>query len=85
MFQAMMLSNKNVNAMSFAEPYLVIRALSVVPSIVSSTSFASSVGVLDFGTPLRVALFTSIINIALHPMLAFKHNLGVKGAVVSKN
>ena len=69
--------------MEFAEPYLVIRALSVVPIIISSISFASFREFIYFDTPLHITLFTIIINIVLHPILMFKYDLGVKGAVVS--
>ena len=81
--QATVLSKKNVNAMAFTEPYLVIRALSLVTGIVSSISFASFRGVFEFDKTLYVTLFTSFINIVFHPMLMFKHNLGVKGEVLS--
>ena len=77
--QATVLSKKNVNAMAFTEPYLVIRALSLVTGIVSSISFASFRGVFEFDKTLYATLFTSFINIVFHPMLMFKHNLGVKG------
>ena len=81
--QATMLSKKNVSAMEFAEPYLVARTLSVLPSVISNISSASFRGTFDFYAPFHVTLFTSIIDILSHPMIMFKCNLGVKGAVVS--
>ena len=76
--------NKNVSAISFAEPYLVTRVSSVVPSVASSMSFASAFrGMFDFDAPLHAALFASIINKVLRPMLTFECDLGVKGAAAS--
>ena len=67
--QATILSKKNVNAMEFSEHYLVARALSLVPSVISSISSASFRGTLEFYAPFHVTLFTSIIDMVSHPML----------------
>jgi Na+-driven multidrug efflux pump len=49
-------------AVSYAVPYLRVRALSLVPALVGATGFAAFRGMLDTVTPLKVSLLTKYVS-----------------------
>lgn len=67
-------------AMEYAQPYIVFRAISFVPALLSTIGFATYRGKLDPMTPLKITLFTQLLNVVLDPILIFKAGLGVAGA-----
>ena len=81
--------SKDAAAMDFAVPYLRFRALSMIPSLVSSTGFASYRGLLNTVTPLKVSLLTNLINLVADPLLIFglpfglTKGMGVCGAAIA--
>jgi putative MATE family efflux protein len=78
-----MVLQKNASTRVYAEPYLTIRALSLVPALLSTVSFATFRGTMDIVTPLRISLLSNIINIVLDPLLIFNAGLGVSGAAIA--
>lgn len=81
--------SKDAAAMDFAVPYLRFRALSMIPSLVSSTGFAAYRGLLNTVTPLKVSLLTNFINLIADPLFIFglpfgmAKGLGVCGAAIA--
>mmetsp|Transcript_657 Transcript_657/g.1162 ORF Transcript_657/g.1162 Transcript_657/m.1162 type:complete len:535 (-) Transcript_657:1558-3162(-) len=72
---------KDAAAMSFAIPYLRYRALSMIPALISSTGFAAYRGLLNTVTPLKVSLFTNLVNLVADPF--FVKGMGVSGAAIA--
>jgi len=70
-------------AREFALPYLLVRAISFVPSLLASVCFAAFRGTLDFVTPLKISIFSNLINVILDPLLIFNAGLGVTGAAAA--
>lgn len=70
-------------AMEFAAPYLRVRALSFIPALISATGFAAYRGLLDTVTPLKVSLFTNLVNLVLDPIFIFPARMGLIGAAVA--
>ena len=66
-----------------AEPYLFIRSLTFVPTILSTVSFAVFRGMFDIVTPLKIAAISNIINVLLDPFLIFNAGMGVAGAAAA--
>ena len=67
-------------ALKFAKPYLVIRAFSFLPGMLSMISFSAFRGVMDTITPVKVSAFSNLLNAILDPILMFTLALGVSGA-----
>ena len=67
-------------ARKYAEPYLTIRALTLLPSLLSTVAFASFRGTMDVVTPLKISLFSNVVNCVLDPLLIFNAGLGMAGA-----
>lgn len=78
-----MVLSKDASVMKYAEPYLVIRSLSIIPSIISSIGFASFRGIFKPDIPLYISFVASMINVILHPLFIFKCNMGVAGAALA--
>lgn len=70
-------------AMEYAKPYLQVRALSMIPVLMSATGFAAFRGMLDTVTPLKVSLGANLLNLVLDPLLIFFTPLGVAGAALA--
>jgi putative MATE family efflux protein len=70
-------------AMEYAAPYLRLRALSMIPVLMSATGFAAFRGMLDTVTPLKVSLVTNLVNLILDPIMIFLTPLGVVGAALA--
>jgi len=70
-------------ALKIAIPYLQLRALSLIPSIITATSFAAFRGTLDTKTPLVVCVVANLIKLVLDPLCIFYFGLGVTGATIS--
>ena len=74
-------------AMPYAARYLRLRALGLIPALVSAVAFAAFRGVLDVVTPLRVSLASNLLNLVLDPLLIFGGGvgagLGVAGAALA--
>jgi putative MATE family efflux protein len=73
--------SKDAAAMSYAIPYLRYRALSMIPALISSTGFAAYRGLLNTVTPLKVSLFTNLVNLLADPF--FVKGMGVSGAAIA--
>jgi len=83
-FSLQMVLQADAPAMQYAAPYLRIRALSLVTSLVSATGFAAYRGLLDTVTPLKVSLATNLMNLVLDPLLmATRLPLGFLGAALA--
>lgn len=70
-------------ALQYALPYLSTRALTLLPSILSTVAFAVFRGNLDIVTPLRIAVISNAINVLLDPLLIFNARMGVAGAAAA--
>eukprot|EP00929_Paragymnodinium_shiwhaense_P056698 TRINITY_DN28381_c0_g3_i1.p1 TRINITY_DN28381_c0_g3~~TRINITY_DN28381_c0_g3_i1.p1 ORF type:complete len:642 (+),score=110.34 TRINITY_DN28381_c0_g3_i1:69-1994(+) len=70
-------------ARAFALPYLRIRAMSFVPSLIGTVGFASFRGMKRPGVPLCVSAVSNIVNISLDPVLIFTGGMGVAGAALA--
>lgn len=75
-----MILSRDATALAYAVPYLRIRSISMVATLISATGFAAYRGLLSSVTPLKVSLAANLINIALHPLQMFGSNLGFTGA-----
>lgn len=67
----------------YARSYLWIRAITFIPSLLSTVGFAAFRGTMDVVTPLKIAIVSNLINLILDPLLIFKFGLGVSGAAVA--
>eukprot|EP00592_Proboscia_alata_P000544 CAMPEP_0194373692 /NCGR_PEP_ID=MMETSP0174-20130528/22171_1 /TAXON_ID=216777 /ORGANISM="Proboscia alata, Strain PI-D3" /LENGTH=573 /DNA_ID=CAMNT_0039152939 /DNA_START=89 /DNA_END=1810 /DNA_ORIENTATION=- len=70
-------------AHAFAKPYLLIRALSFLPSLITVIGYSAFRGTLDTVTPLKIALCANLLNAILDPILIFRFNMGVQGAAIA--
>jgi putative MATE family efflux protein len=70
-------------ALQYARPYLLVRALSFIPSIISLVGFSAFRGVLDTVTPIKITLLANAFHIVLDPLLIFSAGWGVTGAAVA--
>ncbi|GAX10910.1 hypothetical protein FisN_4Hh139 [Fistulifera solaris] len=70
-------------ATEYAAPYLRVRAMSMVPVLISATGFAAFRGLLDTVTPLKVSMATNMMNLILDPLMIFFTPLKVTGAAVA--
>jgi putative MATE family efflux protein len=67
----------------FATPYLAIRALTILPAMLSTVAFAAFRGTQEFVTPLKISLAANLVNFCLDPLLIFKGKMGVTGAAAA--
>jgi len=88
----MMVLSRDAPAMEYAVPYLRLRALALIPALVTSTGFAAFRGLLDTVTPLKVSLAANLFNLIADPLLifgvagplgAFIKGIGVRGAAIA--
>jgi len=70
-------------ALEYARPYLTIRALAVLPDLISVTGFSAFRGILDTVTPLKITAFANVFNAVFDPILIFTLNMGVPGAALA--
>lgn len=70
-------------AMTFAKPYLMIRAFAFLPGIISLVGFSAYRGTLDMVTPTKLTFLTNFINAILDPIFIFTLSMGVKGAALA--
>mmetsp|Transcript_31698 Transcript_31698/g.45018 ORF Transcript_31698/g.45018 Transcript_31698/m.45018 type:complete len:347 (+) Transcript_31698:2-1042(+) len=70
-------------SMEVAIPYLRLRALSMIPQLVTATCSAAFRGTRDTKTPFFISLVASAIKLALDPQLIFRTSLGAAGATIS--
>ena len=70
-------------AYEYALPYLRIRALSFIPSLISTVGFAAFRGTQDTVTPLKISLFSNSFNAILDPIFIFVAKWGVSGAAAA--
>jgi len=70
-------------ALGYAKPYLLIRTLAFLPSLVSLVGFSAFRGILDTGTPVRISLLANVFNAVLDPVLIFTLKMGVPGAALA--
>jgi len=70
-------------ALEYARPYLVIRAFSFLPSLISLVGFSVFRGVMDTLTPVKISLLANLFHAILDPFLIFTLKLGVPGAAIA--
>eukprot|EP00520_Triparma_pacifica_P010080 CAMPEP_0118659188 /NCGR_PEP_ID=MMETSP0785-20121206/14975_1 /TAXON_ID=91992 /ORGANISM="Bolidomonas pacifica, Strain CCMP 1866" /LENGTH=409 /DNA_ID=CAMNT_0006552269 /DNA_START=271 /DNA_END=1497 /DNA_ORIENTATION=+ len=70
-------------AMKYALPYLRIRALAFLPSLISTVGFSAFRGKMDTVTPLKISGFANLFNAVLDPIMIFKMGWGVSGAAAA--
>lgn len=71
-------------AYPYAAQYLSLRALGLVPALLSSLGFAAYRGLQDTVTPLKVSVFCNLVNLVGDPLLMFwPAKLGVAGAALA--
>jgi len=72
---------------SHAEPYIMTRALSFIPALVSTVAFAAFRGTMDTLTPLKVTLAAQVLNVVLDPIFIFGAGfikaMGLAGAALA--
>mmetsp|Transcript_21513 Transcript_21513/g.44849 ORF Transcript_21513/g.44849 Transcript_21513/m.44849 type:complete len:530 (+) Transcript_21513:73-1662(+) len=73
----------NAPALQYARPYLKIRALAFLPSLMSTVGFSAFRGTMDTVTPLKISGFANAFNAVLDPVLIFKYGWGVSGAAIA--
>lgn len=77
-------SDSHLPTWSYAQPYLTIRAVTFLPALLSTIGFAVFRGLQDVVTPLRISLWSNLINALLDPLFIFAPaRLGVVGAAVA--
>ena len=69
--------------MRYAIPYLKLRAISLIPSLLSATGFAAYRGMLNTVTPLKITFWTNVLNLILDPLLIYNLSMGYKGAAAA--
>lgn len=67
-------------ALQYAIPYLVIRSLTFLPSLVSFVGFSAFRGILETDLPVKISLYSNIVHAALDPIFIFSLSMGVPGA-----
>ena len=70
-------------ALEFARPYLRIRAIAFLPSMLSIVGFSAFRGKMDTMTPLKISGFANAFNAVLDPIFIFKFGWGVSGAATA--
>ena len=70
-------------ARAYAKPYLTVRALTLMPALLSTVGFAAFRGTMDVVTPLKISLLSNLINCLLDPFLIFTCGMGVSGAAAA--
>lgn len=73
----------NSGAWEHSRPYLMIRALTFIPAMLSTVGFSAFRGTMDVVTPFKISLLSNIINIIGDPILIFRFGLGVPGAAAA--
>ena len=68
--------SKGAPAMEYAKPYLMIRALAFLPSLISLVGFSAFRGILDTKTPVKISAFANVFNALLDPILIFTLAMG---------
>lgn len=66
-----------------AREYLLARAISLVPSLLSIIGLAAYRGRQDTMTPLIISLGAQLLNVLLLPVLIFQAGLGITGAALA--
>jgi multidrug resistance protein, MATE family len=67
----------------YAKPYLFVRALTFLPSLLSTVGFAVFRGTLDVITPLKISAISNLVNLILDPIFMFNLGLGITGAAAA--
>ena len=70
-------------ALPYAETYLSVRSLSLLPALWGAVGFAALRGAQDTKTPLKISAASNIFNALLDPILIFACSLGVAGAAAA--
>jgi len=70
-----------------AMPYLQVRALTFIPATIGTVCFATFRGTMDIVTPLKITIYTQLLNVILDPLLIFGWGpisaLGLAGAALA--
>lgn len=67
-------------AWEHAKPYLMIRALTFIPAMLSTVGFSAFRGTMDVVTPFKISLLSNLINVLVDPLMIFRLGMGVAGA-----
>ena len=67
----------------YAYPYLKIRGYTFMAAIISTIGFSAFRGTMDVVTPLKIAIFSNLVNLILDPILMFTCNMGIGGAALA--
>jgi len=67
-------------SLAYAKPYLIIRALAFLPSLISLVGYSAFRGILETTTPVKISASANLLNALLDPILIFSFALGVPGA-----
>lgn len=73
----------NSPAQAYAKPYLFIRALTFLPTLISTVGFAVFRGKLDVVTPLKISILSNLANLILDPIFIFNLGMGITGAAAA--
>jgi putative MATE family efflux protein len=75
--------SKDAPALAYAKPYLLIRAFSFIPSLISLVGFSAFRGVLDTVTPVKITMLANLFHVILDPIFIFTLGMGVPGAAMA--
>lgn len=67
----------------YAHPYLRIRGFTFMAALLSTIGFSGFRGTMDVVTPLKIAIFSNLVNLILDPVLMFNFNMGISGAALA--
>eukprot|EP00981_Chlorochromonas_danica_P009006 scaffold2414_cov164-Ochromonas_danica.AAC.5 len=70
-------------AWAYATPYLRVRALTLLPALLATVAFAVFRGSMDVITPLKISLYSNLVNVILDPIFIFPLGMGVTGAALA--
>jgi MATE family multidrug resistance protein len=68
---------------AFALPYLTMRGITFLPALLSTIGYAVFRGSHDVITPLKISLFSNVLNVLLDPFLIFSAGMGITGAAAA--
>lgn len=75
--------SSNLVKTNYALPYLRLRGLTFIPALLTTIGIAGFRGTMDVFTPLKISIFSNIVNLVLDPILMFPMKMGVVGAALA--
>lgn len=80
---SLVLPGSNPIKANYALPYLRLRGLTFIPALLTTIGIAGFRGTMDVFTPLKISIFSNIVNLVLDPILMFPLKMGVVGAALA--